>query len=1175
VLKYIFAAVFILLAWALVLVFKLPLWPAILVTALIVLGLAAWVIFKMLASKRAASAIEAGLRAQAAKQNEGMRPDLAAEIAAMQAEFNKAVAGLKSSKLGRTGRDALGLLPWYVMIGPPGSGKTTAIRNSGLKFPQGRTGVVRGVGGTRNCDWWMTNEAIMLDTAGRWSTEDDDQEEWLAFLDLLKKTRPGKPINGIMLAVSATHLQGTDEEIQDLARKLRERIDEVIGRLDMVVPVYLIITKCDLVSGFVEIFGDLKDKERGEIWGFSNPLFADRTDNLDGFARSFDELTDTVERYSVLRMGEERRVDARERIYAFPQQFDSLRQGLTVLVSNLFAASVYHDAPIMRGVYFTSGTQEGRPVDRIMASMAEAFGVRPKVVAAPPAKPKSYFLRDVFQLVVFPDRAVAVRSTRVLRKQRILRWALAGGALAVSSAFLVLPISSYLENMSFVSDSRAYVERLAQARAEPGPAGPFHATTLEGAEPMATRLAKFADSGPDVSLRFGLYPGDRLMDPLQDAVEGLLIMPILETDTKKMQEFARGRGDTDASAALAGLMLHLLLTQPKAADEPSPDSDGWTNKWVATTAQLAAERWDDQSGGTATTKSKKAIDGSLRFYGLRIATAADQIERNNSVVSRVRTTLIGANEGDPLADLLRDPSMPRDIKLIDLVGGAITVFETSTDKDGPSVPGAFTPAGWEIVKTRIEKLAADREDDENSWVLGASRKRLRIDEVAVHKGYFRRYVDSWRSFLTSLAVKEPKGIEETRSVLKSMVMQKPLEAIWRNATKYLKWTDDSLAEKILEAQKKKMREKLGAKVKGLKQKAGVDDGAGGAGGGANAPRPRAEEPASPEDVGAEFAGFLKFGGQAPSGLDQYAQILNELSAAIGESGTPDAKAYETTEKALQVRLANLIANYNDNGWEAQLLQKILMPPFRGTGVVVKGANSDSANRKWCDSIVVIYDQLLAGKYPFHPKAQRDARVADVEKFFMPNSGALWQYYTQTLAPEIDHPAGTTLFQPKEGARIQYKPNLYAFLKRAQELTDLLFAKEPGKVGIPLGVRIRPSAPYTKIVFETAAKKIEYFNTKERWQDLGWPARGALFRFYQKSGEGELGYTDGEWALFHLVEDGRVTTASDGEEYLAGAWSPPLGEGTIRADLKPAGLLRAFRGLEMPRGIVVGTSGCGR
>ena len=313
-LKYIFAAVFIALAWALVLVFHdtIPMWPAILVTVVIVVALIALAIYRVLAAKSAATKIEKGLRDQAAQHSEGIRPDMAAEIAAMESEFQKGVAALKSSAAGRSGRDALGVLPWYVMIGPSASGKTTAIRSSGLKMPAGKAGKVRGVGGTRNCDWWMTNEAILLDTAGRWSTDDDDREEWLAFLDLLKKTRPKKPINGILLAISATDLQGNEEQIGELATTLRERIDEVIARLELVVPVYLIITKCDLISGFVESFGELKDRERGQILGFSLPLIRQHDDHVDAFAQHFDDLTEVLERNALLRMGQERRIEARE-----------------------------------------------------------------------------------------------------------------------------------------------------------------------------------------------------------------------------------------------------------------------------------------------------------------------------------------------------------------------------------------------------------------------------------------------------------------------------------------------------------------------------------------------------------------------------------------------------------------------------------------------------------------------------------------------------------------------------------------------------------------------------------------------------------------------------------------------------------------------------------------------
>ena len=64
-----------------------------------------------------------------------------------------------------------------MIIGPPGSGKTTALINSGLKFPLARGATpeaVAGVGGTRYCDWWFTEDAVLIDTAGRYTTQDSD-----------------------------------------------------------------------------------------------------------------------------------------------------------------------------------------------------------------------------------------------------------------------------------------------------------------------------------------------------------------------------------------------------------------------------------------------------------------------------------------------------------------------------------------------------------------------------------------------------------------------------------------------------------------------------------------------------------------------------------------------------------------------------------------------------------------------------------------------------------------------------------------------------------------------------------------------------------------------------------------------------------------------------------------
>jgi type VI secretion system protein ImpL len=163
-------------------------------------------IIKRLRSSRASEQLVGAVMAVTQKEKE--RPS--AEATKLRERFEEAVGALtKGQKPGRSLYD----LPWYVFIGAPGSGKTTALVNSGLKFPadqRGSKAAVRGVGGTRNCDWWFTDEAVFLDTAGRYTTQDSDassdSEGWREFLALLTKYRQRRPVNGIILTISTQDL---------------------------------------------------------------------------------------------------------------------------------------------------------------------------------------------------------------------------------------------------------------------------------------------------------------------------------------------------------------------------------------------------------------------------------------------------------------------------------------------------------------------------------------------------------------------------------------------------------------------------------------------------------------------------------------------------------------------------------------------------------------------------------------------------------------------------------------------------------------------------------------------------------------------------------------------------------------------------------------------------------
>jgi len=212
----------------------------------------------------------AAIAAVGADKADAERTDATADARALRETFAAAATQLRKSSGGRT---SLYDLPWYAFIGPPGTGKTTLIEKSGLKFPVAqRAGArkVTGVGGTRNCHWWFTDEAILLDTAGRFVTQDSnaarDRAGWLEFLQLLKKYRRRRPLNGLFVAFSAAELaRATDEKLQTDALIIRERLDEVLGTLQVSLPVYFMITQCDLISGFSEFFDDLDTDARRQV----------------------------------------------------------------------------------------------------------------------------------------------------------------------------------------------------------------------------------------------------------------------------------------------------------------------------------------------------------------------------------------------------------------------------------------------------------------------------------------------------------------------------------------------------------------------------------------------------------------------------------------------------------------------------------------------------------------------------------------------------------------------------------------------------------------------------------------------------------------------------------------------------------------------------------------------
>jgi type VI secretion system protein ImpL len=354
-------------------------------------------------------------------------------------------------------------VPWYVIIGPPGSGKTTALINSGLKFPLsgGATpAAIAGVGGTRYCDWWFTEDAILIDTAGRYTTQDSnagaDKRSWLSFLDLLKKNRPKQPINGVLVAISLEDVLRLDPaELAAHAKAIRMRLLELHDRLKVDFPVYALFTKADLIAGFADYFGILDELGRRQVWGATFQT-ADKTRNLVATVPTeFDALIERLNQEMPDRLQEEPTPSTRASLYGFPAQMAALKRPLHDFLNAIFEPTRYHSNANLRGFYFTSGTQRGTPIDQLINALIKNFGAQEIGGAVYSGPGKSFFLYNLIQKVIIGEAAWVSTDLKVVRRTLLLKAAAVVSICAMATAIGAAWLTSYSRNEALVADADA------------------------------------------------------------------------------------------------------------------------------------------------------------------------------------------------------------------------------------------------------------------------------------------------------------------------------------------------------------------------------------------------------------------------------------------------------------------------------------------------------------------------------------------------------------------------------------------------------------------------------------------------------------------------------------------------------------------------------------------------
>jgi len=702
------------------------------------------------------------------------------DIEVLRERMQKALDILKHARFGAA-RDIY-QLPWYMLIGPPGSGKTTALHNSGLEFPLkehlGSNGI-EGIGGTRQCDWWFTNQAVLIDTAGRYTTQDShaaqDSTAWRGFLGLLRKHRPQRPINGVIVFVSLVDLLNQTRTERNLhARAIKQRVQELQNQLGMSFPVYVMFTKADLIAGFTEFFDDLSAEEREQVWGMTFDL--DQHDLEKGavaqFNKEFHAIINRLTQGLFNRLHNERDGENRAAIYEFPRQLRLLQNAADDFLKEIFAPNPFEKATMLRGVYIASATQEGVPIDRIVSQLGANFGLAEPASKRQSGEGKGYFIKRFFEEIVIPERELASVNLQHHNRHRwIRRSALAATAIS-ACCLLIAWAGSYHWNTTLVDEVALSIHEYRQLTGEK--------ITVEDVVGLNAQLnllrdlpAGYTDIVPiDGPKNLGLYQGDKLGQAAKKAYrQGLYhsFMPfLLNCLSDEMQQNAEYR-----DYLYETLKTYLMIFNAEHFDAQQVAS------WFA----LYVER---HFPGEVNLPLRLSLQNHLQAL---LESGIKGAEYNENIVANARQVLLTVPLSERAYQRIRTELVKShipDFRLVDILGtdGVKVVQRRSGQSLQQGIPGLYTYKGFHGL-FNVEKRRVIKSLMEDSWVYGEltesdTGSTDNTLSAQVSEKYLRDYIYLWQQLLEDISISPATNVEQGIFVTKVLAgPEQPIQNIIR------------------------------------------------------------------------------------------------------------------------------------------------------------------------------------------------------------------------------------------------------------------------------------------------------------------------------------------------------------------------------------------------------------
>ncbi|MQB13352.1 type VI secretion system membrane subunit TssM [Agrobacterium sp. ICMP 6402] len=1019
-----------------------------------------------------------------------------AEIGEIQTRLKEALALLRRVTKKRFGY--IYDLPWYVIFGAPGSGKTTALTNSGLQFPLGDAlgeNAVKGIGGTRNCNWWFADEAILIDTAGRYTTQDDldgsSKAGWEGFLGLLRRYRRSQPINGALVTLSIPDLLTRDpEEQRQELRSIRQRLSELDEYLHARVPVYIVLTKADLLHGFVEFFDSFNKTDRQQVWGTTFKLdesYAAK-DLPQRLTEEFELLQQRVDAMLIERLQQEQNAEIRGRIFRFPAELARLKDRLHEALSELCASSPLIEAPLLRGVYLASGTQP--ETDR--------------PVSAPKAR-RSYFLSRLFQDVIFPEAALVTRDKRLSGRQLLVRRiAYAACTVAVAVVFTGWIFTYFANTQALAEADRklgAY-EQLVQGIPVRDVSDADFLRILPALDNLRGVNSGFARERV-WNVSFGLDQEDKIAGRQRDAYQRALNALLLPRMIVQLQK--QLKDEKDITRTFNSLKLYGMLGGMGALDR-----DFLTTQ----THQMFASLYP----GDGRAAAREALDQHARALADGVLAP---IELDARLIATARDTIRDQAIGTRAYDILA--GLPQAQELMEWTPATAfgplgeRAFERRSKAPmADGIEGLFTAQGYRSVV--IPQVAnAARIALSEGWVRGSDDpiRGATVEQVAqaALQIYFDRFEKKWTDTLTDLRVKPSQTLGDAVETTRTLANERNILA--------------EAAKSIADATD--LRPDVGANPATLASAAEGDTTAAVLAATVNAADPYARlRDMLAAKSGAPPAGRETSAGKgAASPSEQLLANFKMLNEQLARSATTSDEVARVFDVDSQLTKANqdLLQQARDlpaplDVWVAGVAADV-------GSLAVKSARGRIAEL-WAADSASLCSSIVTGRYPFDRSSSRDVAIADFTRLFGP-TGVFQTFFKQRMEPFVDKTTTPWSWKGTFGAA-GIPSSAIAQFENADRISRAFFPNGSETPAVAINVKpVSLSNASTAVMLEIEGERVVYYHGPIQAKSITWPSRentASLSRIaFQPGGWQQAKTENGDWSPFRLFDGANIESQS--------------------------------------------------